>query len=378
MAQFAGAPVRGWVGDHLLGGMLESARMAVDLDDTDLRMMRAQHAPMDDRISIDYTIKDASFTFMDDAPPVIGLDGQGHSTGRTARLNASVAAMESAPGRKIDLSDGLLSMPDFATLPLALSVTAHGKGSLDILAEILAKPGFAKVASLPLDPKTTKGQFDGTFTYRTKLQPVYDPALSSIDVTAKVENFSAEHLVGKEKLDQATLNVSLAKGVTRVTGTGKLFGAPATLEFTRKGSEPSQGVVSFVMDEAARTRAGLPFGASVAGPLAVKATGEVGAARPQAQVELDMTERDCFILCPAFTSRRDDRPRPVSSIARMSAAGPASTRSCSTAPAPRPRARCNWAPTAIWPPPNFRRSNSRPATTCRSKRPGPATSSRLR
>ena len=319
----AGAPVRGWVGDHLLGGILESARMAVDLDDADLRMMRAQHAPMDDRISIDYTVKDASFTFMDDAPPVIGLDGQGHSTGRTARLNASVAAMESAPGRKIDLSDGLMSMPDFATQPLALSVTARGKGPLDILAEILAKPGFAKVASLPLDPKTTKGQFDGTFTYRTKLQPIYDPALSSIDVTAKVENFSAEHLVGKEKLEQATLNVSLANGVTHVTGTGKLFGAPATLEFTRNGSEPSLGVVSFVMDEAARARAGLPFGASVAGPLSVKASGEVGAARPQAQVELDMTKTGLLYPLPGLY-KPAGRPAKASFLYREDERGGAS------------------------------------------------------
>ncbi len=115
-----------------------------------------------------------------------------------------------------------------------------------------------------------------------------------------MENFSAEHLVGKEKLDQATLNVSLANGVTHVTGTGKLFGAPATLEFTRNGSEPSLGVVSFVMDEAARARAGLPFGASVAGPLSVKASGEVGAAHPQAQVELDMTKTGLLYPLPGL------------------------------------------------------------------------------
>jgi hypothetical protein len=296
----AGAPVRGWVGDHVLGGILESARMTVDLDDADLRMMRAQRPPMDDRISIDYTVKDASFTFMDDAPPVIALDGQGHSSGRASRFTASTAGMESAPGRRIDLSDGLMSMPDLLTQPLDFSVSARAKGSLDTLAEILAKPGFAKVASLPLDPKTTKGQFDGTFTYRTKLKPVYDPALSSIEVAARVENFSAERLVGKEKLDQATLNVSVKNNVTRVTGTGKLFGSPAQIDFTRNGSEPSQGAVSFVMDEAARARAGLPFGATVAGPIAVKATGEVGVARAPAQVELDLTKAGLLYPLPGL------------------------------------------------------------------------------
>ena len=286
----AGAPVRGWVGDHLLGGVLESARIAIDLDEADMRMMRAQHPPMDDRISIDYTFKDASFTFIDDGLPVHGANGQGHSSGRSARVTASVGTMESAPGRRIELSDGVLSMPDFVSQPIALSVTARGKGTIETLGEVLARPGFAKVASLPLDPKTTKGQFDGTFTYRTRLTPVYDPAVSSMDVTAKVENFSAERLVGKEKLDQATLAGSVEGGLTHVTGTGKLFGTNATLELTRKGAEPGQGIIALTMDEAARAKAGLPFGATVAGPMGVKLTGEVGVARPQAQVDLDMTK----------------------------------------------------------------------------------------
>lgn len=285
----AAAPARGWLGDHLLGGTLESFRMAVDLDEVDLRMMRAEHAPMDDRISADYTLKDASFTFLDGAPPITGLDAVGHSSGRATQINASVGALEAAPGKRIELSDGVLSMPHLEVKPPDFSVAARGKGSLEALGDLLAKPGFASVASLPLDPKTTKGQFDGTFTFRTKLAPVYDPKSASIDVDAKVENFSAEHLVGKGNLEQATLGVSVASGVTHVSGTGKIFGAPATLELTRNGSEPGQGVVSLAMDEAARAKAGLPFGASVAGLVGVKITGEVGAARPKAQVELDLS-----------------------------------------------------------------------------------------
>ncbi|MGO9428232.1 hypothetical protein, partial [Rhodoblastus sp.] len=315
----AGAPVRGWVGDHLLGGTLESARMAIDLDDLDLRMMRAQHAPMDDRIAIDYAFNDANFTFLNDAPPILGLNGQGHSTGRASRVTGSGAGIEAEPGRRIDLSDGVFSMPDLETKPNALSVSARGRGSLEALGELLAKPGFAKVASLPLDPKTTRGLFDANFTYRTKLTHVYDPSLASLDVNGKVENFSAEHLVGKEKLEQATLAVSLEGGVTRVTGTGKLFGAPATLEMNRKGSEPPVGNIVFSLDEAGRAKAGLNFGASITGPVAVKVFGEVGQVPPQAQVELDLSRAGLIYPVPGlykpagrpgkatFAYREDDR-----------------------------------------------------------------------
>ncbi len=314
-----GAPVRGWVGDHLIDGKLESFRMAIDLDDLDLRMMRAQHAPMDDRVSMDYSIRDVSFTFLDGAPPVKGLDAKGHSSGRAARINASVGYMEGEQGRRIELSNGVFSMPDFETKPMAMSVGAHGKGGLDTLGEVLSSPGFAKTISLPLDPKTTRGQFEGDFVYRTKLQAVYDPSLASIEVNAKVDNFFADHLVGKANLEQGSLAVSLAGGVTHVTGTGKLFGAPATLEFTRNDNEPPKGTIAFPMDEAARIKAGLNFGASVVGPVGVKIVGEVGAAHPQAQVELDFLKTGLIYPVPGlykpagrpgkstFNYREDDR-----------------------------------------------------------------------
>ncbi|MDI9847251.1 AsmA-like C-terminal region-containing protein [Rhodoblastus sp. 17X3] len=295
-----GAPVRGWAGDHLLSGTLENFRLAVDLDDLDLRMMRAQIPPMNDRVAMDYTVRDVAFTFLDGAPAVQGMNAQGVSTGRSARMDASVAFMEAAPGRRIDLTDGRMTMPDFKARPMQLIVGAHGRGSLDVLGEILAMPGFAKVASLPLDPKTTKGQFDGEFTYRTALQEVYDPKLSSMEVKARVESFAADRLIGKAGLEQGSLSVSLLGGVTHITGTGKLFGAPATLEFTRSDDQPAKGTISFPMDEAARAKAGLNFGSSVVGPVGVKIVGDVGAAHPQAQVELDLARTGLIYPVPGL------------------------------------------------------------------------------
>lgn len=283
-----GAPARGWLGDHLQSGRLDNFRLTVDLDDVDLRMMRAQHPPMNDRVSVDYAFSDLAFTFLTGAPPVLGVHATGHSAGRSTRVEASTGYMEGAQGRRIDLWGGELAMPDLAQKPAPLSIFAHGRGGLDTLGEILSAPGFARVASLPLDPKTTRGQFDGEFTFRTALQPVYDPKAETIDVTAKVENFSAERLVGKANFEQGALAVSLLGGVTHVTGTGKIFGAPATLEFSRSDSEPPKGTIGFAMDDAARAKAGLPFGATVTGPIGVKIVGDVGVARPSATVDLDL------------------------------------------------------------------------------------------
>ena len=147
-----GAPARGWIGDHLLGGTLTSLRMAVDLDAVDLRMMRAQLPPMDDRILIDYTVKDAAFTFLDGAPAITGVNGHGHSTGRSTIFTATNGAMESAPGRKVELSDGLFTIPDFKAKPTPMRVGARVTGAVDVLGEILrgrASPRSRVFRSIP-------------------------------------------------------------------------------------------------------------------------------------------------------------------------------------------------------------------------------------
>ena len=131
------------------------------------------------------------------------------------------------------------------------------RAELDTLAEVLSTPGFADVASLPLDPKTTRGQFSGDFTFRTKLPPVYDPSLASIEVNATVANFAADHLVGKAGLDQGALAVTLADGIVHVVGTGKIFGAPATLEFTPRPRPAGPGR-HFLPDGRSGARQGRP------------------------------------------------------------------------------------------------------------------------
>ncbi|MBB4196426.1 hypothetical protein GGD83_000197 [Rhodoblastus sphagnicola] len=321
-----GAPARGWLGDHLQGGILDSLRLAVDFDEVDLRMLRAQHAPMDDRILVDYVVKDAAMTFLDGAPAVTGVNGHGHTTGRSTLFTATSGAMETAPGRRIELSDGQFAMPDISQKPKLMTVGARVKGNVDVLGEIMARPGFAKVANMPVDPKTIKGQFDGTFSWRTWLGAAAD-ASPTLDVSCKIENFALERLVGKEKLDQGNLTVTVADGDTKITGAGKLFGVPATLDLLRKGDDPAQGTVSFVMDEAARAKAGLPLGATLSGPVAVKLTGAIGVAHPQAQVELDLGKAGLNYPIPglfkpagrpakaSFSYREDERGATLDQIA---------------------------------------------------------------
>ena len=62
---------------------------------------------------------------------------------------------------------------------------------------------------LPLDPATLRGQTDGTLEIDMKLGPNTGPADTILKINAAVTNFTAEKLIGNEKLDAATLNVSV-------------------------------------------------------------------------------------------------------------------------------------------------------------------------
>ena len=181
----------------------------------------AQLPPMDDRMVMDYTVRTPPSPFSTARPRLQGVNAQAippaarpidatrrlHGIARPAGRSTCPAASSRCP----------ISRPSRWRSRSPRTAGARSTSS----ARSCATPGFAKVVTLPLDPKTIRGQFDGDFVFRTKLPPVYDPRLASIDVNAKVDNFSAEHLVGKEKLEQGSLTRQPARRRDEYHGNGQ-------------------------------------------------------------------------------------------------------------------------------------------------------------
>ena len=69
--------------------------------------------------------------------------------------------------------------------------------------------------------------------------------------SANVTNFSVDKLLGKEKLDQASLAVSVEPNLLKASGQGRMFGAPAQIELSKIGQAPTQAAISLVLDDAA-------------------------------------------------------------------------------------------------------------------------------
>ncbi len=284
---FAGAPVRTWILSHFEDGTIQSGTLRVDYDADALMRMRSDRAPPDDSVSMDFTLNKAKLAFLPGVPPLQDVAGTGHITGRTTHFTLTSGTME-ANGRKIAVSDGSFVVEDADRHPTPAEISAHVAGSVEAIADLLSRDALKAYATLPLDPSTLKGQVDGHLTERLLLGEPNES--NELRVNASVTNFSADRLIGKEKLDNAAMTVVVDPTGLKASGQGRILGVPATFEITKTGDKPPDALITTTLDDAARARVGLAAIPGVTGPIggriAVSALGQPQ--KMKAQVDLDL------------------------------------------------------------------------------------------
>ncbi|MCB1544722.1 MAG: hypothetical protein KDJ30_10760, partial [Rhodoblastus sp.] len=107
-------------------------------------------------------------------------------------------------------------------------------------------------------------------------------------VNANVANFVAEKLIGKEKFENGALTVVGDPSGLRASGSGRIFGGPATLDLRKDVGKPAQASLTATLDDAARARYGVEP-AGVAGPIGMKLSAKLEEGETNANVELDLT-----------------------------------------------------------------------------------------
>jgi hypothetical protein len=162
--------------------------------------------------------------------------------------------------------------------------------SVAAIGQLLSYDALKPYAHLPLDAATLSGQADGSLEIDMKLGPNTRPADTSLKINAAVTNFTAERLVGDEKLDSASLNVSVDPQGLRASGQGIMFGVPVAIAMARPKDKPAEASIAFTLDDAARARQGFGFLPGVSGPIGVKISAPIGTGeKPRAQIELDLS-----------------------------------------------------------------------------------------
>ncbi|MFO1114193.1 MAG: AsmA-like C-terminal region-containing protein [Beijerinckiaceae bacterium] len=283
-----GAPARNWLIQRAHGGMIETGTAAVDFDKDALLSMRHDRPPPDESVALDFRLSGGSLTALDGIPDVTGLDGSGHVTGRTAAFNATAGSMETAPGRKLAMASGSFGLPWNDGLPATPAfVEAKLGGSVEAVADLLSRDAIKDFASLPLEPGSLKGQVDGRLRVDFKVGPAATGQDVKIGVNANVSNFTADHLLGKERFEAGTLTVVGDPGGIKANGSGRMFGLPASLDLRKDVGQPTIVNLSASVDEAARARFGMGSPA-ITGPAGLKLTA-VFDRDTKVGVDLDLT-----------------------------------------------------------------------------------------
>jgi hypothetical protein len=287
---FVAAPVRTWVLTHFLAGTVQRGSMRVDYNADDLLRMRSDRAPPDETVTIDFAVTGGSVVFLPGVPSIDDITGVGHITGRHGHFALSSGTMD-ASGRKIDLTEASFSVLDADAHPTPAEVKAHVAGSVEAINDVLSREAFRAFATVPLNPSTLKGQVDGRFTEDFLIQDVIRPEDTVLRVNAAITNFSADKLIGKEKLENATMSLAVDPSGLRAAGQGRMFGGPATFEMNRAGDKPMDAVVNVTLDEAARVKLGLSVIPGLVGPMNAKISANLGASdKIKAQVDLDLAK----------------------------------------------------------------------------------------
>lgn len=289
---FMVAPVRSYLLSHAKDGLLQKASLQLDFDADMLAAMRAEHAPPDDSVALDFTVENGSLEFLSGVPYLHGVNGVGHITGRTSTFTTtSVSLIEASEGRDLYIAEGsTFHLNDAELKPTPAAIVAKVSSTVEAIGDLLSRDALKPFASLPLDPSTVKGQVDGRLEIDLNLGPKMGPSDVSLKINAAVTNFTAENLLGKEKLDAATLTIDVDPNSLRASGQGWMFGAPATLDMVRPKGKPADATISVTLDDAARAKQNLNCLPGLTGPIGATISAPLGSTdKLKAQVELDLT-----------------------------------------------------------------------------------------
>ena len=303
--------VRAWFVRALRAGTLEEGSLWLDFDPQTFDLLKKDLQPPDDKLRVNFRLSGALLEAVPGLPPLAALDGTGVVTGRTANFVATRAQMD-VSGQKLNIVEASFSVPDTQVKAAPASVNMRLTGPLDAVADLFERDRLKRFAQLPIDSTTVKGQIDGQIVIDLKLADEVRAEDTRVRASAALTNFSVDKMVGQEKLEAGTLNLTAERGQLRASGQGRLFGAPATIELRKQIDMPTEAIIGMTLDDAARTKLGLNFGQTLTGQIGAKMTAALGQKdKPRAQVEIDFTKANIDNLLPGFV-------KPVGKAAKAS------------------------------------------------------------
>jgi len=294
------APVRNWLIEHVPLGAIRHGEFKAEFTQANIIAMRYEQPPPDAAIHAEADLVNVALSdLLPGLPPLRNLSAHLHQTGRTLTLSGASAVLDTPHERRLTLSEGSFVIDDNMLKPAPATLDLRFAGNVEGVAEILTIPSLAPYANLPLDPAQLKGQIDGRLRANIEIGDEARGDHTVVSIEANTTNLSVDRFLGSERLDNGALNIVHDHAGLRVSGTGRLFGGPTTLDIRRAGEEKAvtQAQFSVVLDEAARAKAGYAL-PGVVGPITASVKTQLPLSETDTPVELDLTRASLDNLAP--------------------------------------------------------------------------------
>ncbi|QIB32472.1 AsmA-like C-terminal region-containing protein [Ancylobacter pratisalsi] len=305
----AAPDVRKWVYEHIVSGDVSRAEIAFDAP---LDSIGNKQRPLAaEAVSINVVGSNGVLRPIPELPPLEGADLAVEATGRSAHVVASRASITTPGGRKLDLPEGVLDVPNVImdNPPAKLQLTVSGPAAAAV--ELASRPPLRGAAAEQMNPDGVGGTINGTAQINIKLSEHIKPADVDYAFDANLTDFSADDVFLGQKLNSATVRAFVTPAATVLRGEGKVGGAPASFEYTRPSTGDATFTIAATLDDAARANLNLDL-ASISGTVGVKLSGKIGTKTRTADVDLDLTNARLAELVPGWS-------KPAGKPARLTA-----------------------------------------------------------
>jgi len=293
--------VRDWVESHISDGMVERIVIAGNAPLADFKT--GGPPTPDDGLSVDIETSGTTLHPVPDLPAIRDADLAVRITGQTATVNLGRGTADVAPGRRLNVANGLFEIADTHLKPAPAQVHFRVDGSVPAAALLLQRKTLRDEVDFALDPASSRGTVAARVSLALPIGRELPPGSVTYGVKAKLSSFGADKLLMGEKLEAGSLQVDASSTGYQIKGNVKINGMPAILHVTRqKKNAESEFLLQAKLDEAARRRLGVDLGGAVMGTIPIKVSGRFGGADkdPQLNLDADLTPVKIDNLLPGW------------------------------------------------------------------------------
>src|SRR6202035_659783 len=277
--------LREWVIERIERGSLQRLEVGVN---SPVRNLSRRGPPIpDDGLAVNIVASGVTLRPVDELPLVRDADLKAHVTGRTATVTIGQAAADTPAGRKLNISDFVVEVPDMAPKPSPAKVKFKIDGPVPAAAEILASDKLSEFSGTLVDPNSSKGTISAVVTLGLPIKRELTKADTTYNITADLGGFSADRLVMNQKLEANTLKVVANNGGYQVKGDVRINGQAASLAYRKPNEGDAHIKLQATLADASRARLGFDLGPAVSGAIPIKLIGKIGGPDRDSRVGVD-------------------------------------------------------------------------------------------